>query len=240
MKSEGFIINEIEMQDKTTNAAKIKTTALYLLIGFLILGGLFAIITVLTGRFSHFEIKVLLTTLVIVFASIGSLSCSTYMTRSGRAWAGVAGITLAVFSASLLILDLWWEVRDTTVWYWKTVIVTAIFAAAFAHSLALLCVRLSHKYRWIKVITTVNIFLLAAVASTMIIFEMDNAVMFRAVMMLAILAALETLAIPILSKIVKYKREGESSTKRLTLTEREEGLYEDTQGNLYRVEKMEE
>ncbi len=56
--------------------------------------------------------------------------------------------------------------------------------------------------------------------------------------MLAILAALETLSIPILSKIVKYKREGESSTKRLTLTEREEGLYEDTQGNLYRVEKM--
>ncbi len=228
------------MKDKTTTAAKIKTTALYLLIGFLIVGGLFAIITVFTGRFSHFEIKVLLTTLVIVFASIGSLSCSTHMTRSGRTWPGVAGITLAVFSASLIILGLWWGVRDTAVWYWKTAIVTAIFAAAFAHSLTLLCVRLSHKYRWIKAITTVNIFLLAAVTSTMIIFEMDNAAMFRAVIMLAILAALETLAIPILSNIVKCKQEGESSTKRLTLTERKKGLYEDTQGNLYRVEKIEE
>lgn len=232
------------MKEKTTTA--MKTVLLYLLIGFLMLSALFAIITVLTGRFSHFEIKVLLTAMVIVFTSIGSLSCSTYMARSGRTWPGVAGITLAVFSASLIILGLWWGVRDYRVEYWKTAIVTATFAAAFAHSLALLSVRLPLKHLWIRVITTVNIFLLAAAISAMVIYiwEMHKAaglkaIMLRSIIMLAILAALETLAIPILSSMTRYKKEGENSMKRVILTEREEGLYEDPGGNLYRVEKVE-
>ena len=229
------------MTNKLTVAEKIKRGSLYCMICFWALGAIFAIVTVLTGQFKWFEIKVLLTAITIALASICALCCSIYTVRSGRKEPGLAGITLAVLSAALIICGLWFEIGMRTnfeVVYWKTTAILAIFAVAFAHSLALLCVRLPRKFLWLRIATTVNMFLIASAVSIMLVWEIEEDGAFRLVIVLAILAALATLIIPILSKVMNLEGKGETSPQ-LILTEREEGLYEDPGGNLYRVEKVE-
>lgn len=222
------------MEGKMEIAGRVKTVSLYFLIGFLVLTGVFAIFEVIAGEFGQNELKVLATMLVIVLASMGILCCSMYSEKSGHVVPGLSGTVLVIAAAFLLILGIWAGLRADT--YWKTTAIAGIFAVACAHALALLSVRLSTKYLWIRVTATVNIFLLAAVLSSFIISETMEESAFRLMIVLSILAALQTLIIPILKKVTETDEHARSD-KNLSLTRRADGLWEDIYGDVYSVER---
>jgi hypothetical protein len=137
-------------------------------------------------------------------------------------------------SAAMLISGAWSEINSEG--YWKTTAVLSVLAIACAHALALLSVRLRPAHSWIQIATAVTTLILAVVVSGMILGEVDDKGMFKLVAVLAILAALETLVIPILGRLNKGQAEPPSRT--LVLTERQDGRYQDRTGRIYEVHPM--
>ena len=225
-----------EMKQNADMISRVRKGSLYSFIGFLAISALLAITCVLSGEFGDFEIKVLITTSVIAVASICSLCCSAYSNRKENALPGLGGISVAAVSASMLIVGVWAEIDSEG--YWKATAICSVFAIAFAHSLALLAVELRPTYSWLRIGTGINIFALAALISVLILVEIDDDYegVFKLVAVLAILAALETLVIPILGRLAKVAptQAGEA----LSLTRREDGTYEDKGGRIYRVSEM--
>jgi hypothetical protein len=222
------------MKQSADMVSSVRKGFLYSFIVFLAISALLAITSVLFGKFGEFEIKVLVTTSVIAVASICSLCCSAYTSRSQNALPGIAGISVAGVSAAMLIIGVWTEMDSEG--YWKTTAILSVFAIAFAHSLALLAVRLRPTHSWLQLGTAINIFALAAIISGMIVGEIDDEGVFKFVAVLAILAALETLVIPILGGLAKAELRQVRET--LSLTKREDGIYEDERGHLYEVNEM--
>ncbi len=208
--------------------------SLYSFVGFLAVTALLAIGSVLSGRFGEFELKVLATTSVIAVASICSLCCCAYSARSKTLLPGLGGILVAGLGATMLISGVWSEVPSEG--YWKTTAILSVLAIACAHTLALLSVRLRPAHLWIQSATTVTILVLAGVISGMIVGEVDDKGMFKLVAVLAILAALETLVVPILGRLNKSQPEPLPQT--LVLTERQDGKFQDRGGRVYEVHLM--
>ena len=223
-----------EMKQNVDMISRVRKGSLYSFIGFLTISALLAITCVLSGEFGDFEIKVLITTSVIAVASICSLCCSAYSNRKENAWPGLGGISVAAVSAAMLIVGVWAEIDSEG--YWKATAICSVFAIAFAHSLALLAVELRPTYSWLRIGTGINIFALAALISVMILVEIDDEGVFKLVAVLAILAALETLVIPILGRLAKVAPTQAGDA--LSLTRREDGTYEDKGGRIYRVSEM--
>jgi hypothetical protein len=223
-----------DMKHDTDMISRVRKGSLYSFIAFLGISALLAITSVLSGKFGEFEIKVLITTSVIAVASICSLCCSAYTSRSQNSLPGVAGVSFAGISAAMLIIGVWAEMDSEG--YWKTTAVLSVFAIAFAHSLALLAVRLRPTHSWLQLGTAINIFALAAIISIMIVGEIDGEGMLKLVAILAILAGLETLVIPIVGRLAKTALSQVRET--LSLTKREDGVYEDKRGRLYEVNEM--
>ena len=149
------------MTEDDSSVGHIRKLSLYSFIAFLAVSALFAIFTVVFGEFGEFEAKVLVSTLVVTLASVCSLCCSAYATRTGITWPGVAGIVLAVVSAVLVIVGIWTEMEADG--YWKTTAILGLLAWAVAHALALLTVRLQRNHGWLQVASTVNILLIAGI-----------------------------------------------------------------------------
>jgi hypothetical protein len=144
---------------------------------------------------------------------------------------GTTGILLAMVAAALVITGVWSHAQSPH--FWKTTVVVSVFAIASAHCLALLAIRIPTSRSWLRWLTGTNIFLLAGVVAYMVVAEPHSDGMFRLVTVLAILAALETLIIPILSWVDK------SGTPRtLVLTERGDGTYCDKDGRVYQVTEV--
>jgi len=223
-----------EMKQAENAAGRVRKGSLYSFIVFLSISALLAITSVLSGKFGEFEIKVLITTSVIAVASICSLCCSAYSSRRQNSLPGIAGVSLAGVSAAMLILGVWTEMHSDG--YWKTTAILSVFAVAFAHLLALLAVRLRPTHSWLQIGTAITIFSLAAFISYLILGEFNDEGAFKLVAVLAILAALETLVIPILGRLAKAKPNQAKQT--LSLIKREDGMYEDQQGRLYEVNEM--
>ncbi len=174
----------------------------------------------------------LATTSIIAVCSVCALCCSLHVTRSGRLPAGATGMAVAVAAALLLISGMWLELHSEP--YWKATAIACIFALAFSHSLALLAIRLESPHHRLQAAATVTIFALAGLASLMILGEIDNEGFFKLLAVLGILAALETLVIPILARPART-RPGRPA---LRLVPAEDGLYRDDQGRRYRVDPV--
>lgn len=222
------------MKQNSDVISRVRKGSLCSFIVFLVISALLAITSVLSGKFGVFEIKVLVTTSVIAVASICSLCCSAYTSRSQNSLPGIAGISVAGVSAAMLITGVWTEMDSAG--YWKTTAIFSVFAIAFAHSLALLAVHLRATHSWLQLGTVVNIFALATIISVLIVGEIDDEGIFKFVAVLAILAALETLVIPILGRLAKAEPSQVGET--LSLTKREGGIYEDERGHLYEVNEL--
>lgn len=224
-----------DMKQDVDAANRMRKGSLYSFIAFLSASALLAIGCVLFGDFRGFVMKVLITTSVITVASICSLCCSVHAGRTANFLPGVAGIFLAGVSATMLILGVW--TRMHPVGYWKTSGIVGVFAVAFAHSLLLLAIGLRRTHRWLRLAAAINIFALAGLISFMILNEIDDDMgVFRLLIVLAILAALETLVIPILARMAKVRPTQARQT--LSLTKREDGSFEDERGQLYEVNEM--
>ncbi len=209
----------------------VRKACLYSFIAFLAFSALLAIFCVLLGKFGDFEGKVLITTSVIAAASICALCCSAHSSRFQIRAPGTGGMLLAAASAVMIISGVWGQFRSPS--YWKTTAVISVFAVATAYCLALLLVRLPATQRWLPVLTGINIYVLATVIASMVVWEKGDAGMFKLAAVLAILAALETLVIPILSRVAKPM-----VRKTLVLTQRDDGTYADKSGRVYQVTEM--
>jgi hypothetical protein len=206
----------------------VRKACLYSFIAFLALSAVLAIFCVVLGKFGDFEGKVLVTTSVIAGASICALCCSAYSGRVQNHAVGGGGILLAAASAVLIISGVWGQFHAPA--YWKTTAIVAVFAVATAHCLTLLLVRLPDSHRWLRALTTINIYLLATVVAVMIVWQTGDGSVFKLAAVLAIVAALETLVIPILSRVARP-----AAARTLVLTQRDDGTYTDKSGRIYLV-----
>ncbi|MFA6816569.1 MAG: hypothetical protein WCS73_09780 [Lentisphaeria bacterium] len=195
---QGDFSNGSTVEPNTTAISHVRKASLYSFIGFLVFSAILAIFSVISGSFSEFKIKVLITTSAIAVVSICSLCCSAYSGRAENQLPSFGGIALAGISAAMLIFGIWAELGSEE--YWKTTVVLCVFAIASAHLLALLAVRLRPTLLWLQIATTISILVFALFISGMIFWEMYDEGSFKIVAVLAILAALETLVIPILGR----------------------------------------
>ena len=218
--------------------------SLYSFITFLSGTALIAIVSILSGDIGEFELKTLCTTSVVALASICALCCGAYYGRTGHYFPALAGSVLAVLSALLIINGVWIEISIFKDAYWKLSFILLIFAIGFAHSLALLMIRLPPSHSWLRIMTTATIFLLALVISGMIISEFDDDFGFKTIGVLSVLVSLQTLVIPILGRINRIKPQvGSQKTEtcceeELNLARTKDGLYVDGNGNLYKVTQV--
>ena len=125
-----------------------KTVFLYLFIASVSVSALIGIGVILFGSFGDLEIRVLLTTLTITVTSIFGLACGAYLERT-NVKLPVAGIILAVFSASLWLIVIWRH-QAAIVWYIKTTMTLTILAYASSHLSLLSLARLEKKFLWIR------------------------------------------------------------------------------------------
>jgi len=213
----------------------------YSAIAGLVAGALYAIYIVLFGEFDEFEVKVLLTTLVISVASIGWLCCSSYHSQRREPIAAIGGALLMAAAAGLMVNAIWAEVDSDE--YWKLTLSLTIWAVAVSHFLMLVALRLRKGMWWIHIAAGVTIGLLATVLTSIVldgVNEAESVMKFSVV--LCILVTLETLVIPILSRVAGPPKEIAEPDGQLratvTLTALADGTYEDAQGRRYRVEEI--
>src|SRR5699024_4384372 len=208
--------------------ARLKLVSLYCFIVFLVISALLAIVTVLSGNFGEFELKVLLTTSVIAAASVCGLCCGVYVQRNGTSWPGAIGVGLAWLAAILFICGAWLEVPDEG--YWRVTVILGIFAIATAHVLSLLGLRLRPAHDWLKPIAAITILALATAVSLVVwsLFWGDWIAggVWNLITVLAIICVLETLVLPILARLAAADAaNAEPAAAQLLLTHRGDDLY---------------
>jgi hypothetical protein len=208
--------------------------ALYSFVVFLSISALLAIGCVCGGKFGELEVKVLLTTLTITLASICALCCGAYAKHGRSAVPSACGIALAGMTAALVIVGVWMEIEQEG--YWKAAAVLGVFTVASAHALALLGVRLAPGHGWLKVGAAAAIGLLAAVLSGMIMESVSDD-HWELVAVLAIIGALATLVIPIMSKAAGGRAPA-AAAGALVLRPRGDGLYSDEAGAVFEVKRV--
>jgi hypothetical protein len=211
----------------------IRKLFLWIFLGFLVLTALVGIISVLSGEFGKIQVKILGTCLTISAASICSMACAAFMEKRRRRWLGLSGILLSIITAALVIIGIWPEIESDE--YWKTTGTLAVFAVAFAHGFLLLLPTLDDHHKWIQVVTSVSIGILALQLAIAIWGEIDSETYFRFVGVTAILVVLETLVIPIL---IKFRQGDGNEIKQLVLQCVREDVYEDASGKRYQVSRI--
>src|SRR5699024_4671635 len=131
---------------------------------------------------------------------------------------------LAFVAAALIVLGTWAEIDSEG--YWHSTITIGVFAVAAAHTLALLGLRLLPSHAWLKPVTAVTIFSLAAIVSLFITTAaFDEDVTWKVMIVLAIVVVLETLVIPLLTRLAGAEDEPDRQT--LTLSRKADGVYAD-------------
>lgn len=216
------------------NSRDLKRTLLKVFIGFLSLTAGIAILSVVTGEFGDFQVKVLATTLTISAASICSMSCAAFIEiRRKKVW-GAIGIGVACLAACLVIGGVWGEFSDDE--YWRATGSCIVVAVAFAHGFLLVLPSLAPVFRWIFLAGPVCIGVLA-VQILLILWEVtDSELFFRAVTVNSILVVLLTLVVPILMRMGGARSTGATEVETsIRLTRRYKDVFADDEGALFRV-----
>jgi len=216
------------------NSRELKRTLLKVFIGFLSLTAAIAILSVLTGEFGEFQVKVLATTMTISAASICSMSCAALSEIRRKKVLGAVGIGFACVAACLVIGGVWGEFSDQD--YWRTTGSCIVVAVAFAHGFLLVLPSLAPAYRWIFLAGPVCIGLLG-IQILLVLWEVtDSDLFFRAATVNSILVVLLTLVVPIFMRIggSRSMSATESDTS-IRLTRRYSDVFVDGDGALYRV-----
>lgn len=180
----------------------VKRTVLYSLIASVALGAILAIYFVLANTWGWYEVRIILTTIVVAGASICIMACDLSRTPKGWNILPYTGFALTTTTAVLMLFGMWAKVY--TDYYWQSTCAICTFALATVHISLLSVVPLSGRLKVVSYIAYQVILGLAAVIVMMIIevFHGDDHV-FRLMVVLAIIDAALTLAIPLLSRIAK-------------------------------------
>jgi hypothetical protein len=182
--------------------SRLKQPLLYSLIASILIGAVLGIVLILRNTWGWFEVRVMLTTLVIALASVACLACELSRRPSGRNLSSILGLVLSAISGIMWLFCVWLEPNDD--WVWKSVVTISILALANVHVCLLSNARLAQRFRWVFAVTVQIIFGLAFLILAMIWFEIDSPVVWRIVAMLSILVAAMTLIIPILHRIGRH------------------------------------
>ncbi|MFZ5833660.1 MAG: hypothetical protein ACOY3P_26540 [Planctomycetota bacterium] len=174
---------------------------LYALVTSVILGAILGILIVLRGTWGWYEVRVILTTIVIAVASLGGLACDLSRTPRGANLLPIGGLVLTLAAAGLILLGMWSDFYAD--WYWKTTATTSIFAVATVHVCLLSIARLARRFRWVFLVACQVIFGLALLLSVVIVGDFHGDRLFRVIAAVAIVDAALTLSIPLLHRISK-------------------------------------
>jgi hypothetical protein len=233
-----------DRQAGPSGMSRLTKSFLYSFILFLSISALISIVAVLGGKFSEFEVKVILTSVVIALSSICCMCCGAFIQWRGIRAPGYVGMALALLAGALLIIAMWAEIDDKE--YYKVSVTVSVFAIAFAHFLVLCVATLKPGHLWVRVVAGIAIFCLAALISGLVIGEDFNGEgVWKLVAVLAIVVALTTLTIPILHRIGRAELaesaeslSAPSARDRLVLTPRPDGTYAAGDGRIYRVTEI--
>lgn len=182
-----------------TDVRRLKKPLLYSLIASVVLGAIIGIILVLRNTWGWFEIRVMLTTVIIAVASLCGLACELSKLPFGLNGLPRAGLVLTCLAAAILLLGMWTD--NDSEQFWKVAITICIFAVATVHVCLLSIARLAGRFRWISFIGTQLIFGLAVTLAVAILSEIDSEGIWRFIAALSIVVAAITLVIPILHRI---------------------------------------
>lgn len=220
------------------------------LLGLSVLGLLFtalvAIAAVLIGSFNDPVIRVLLSALVVVFASLGTL-VSTSPRLAGMVKLLGSGTLIGIWLLALNWLGvIWWP----EIWFTREEfglqlsLGATIFVIGGVHSLGLMAVRLPGRFGLLRPFTAGLITVTAMLLQVLVfgLVSSDEAVL-KAWAVLSVLIAFGTLLIAILGResfsrggLLSFPDATESSFPQvLTLTRQADGRYRDRRGNWYVV-----
>lgn len=212
---------------------ELRKRSLKVFLGFLGLTALTAIVSVLSGDFGEFEFKVLATSFTISTASICSMSSAAFIETKRRTGIGLCGIFFTSVGALFLIAGLWIEIDSEE--YWKFTVTMIVAAISFAHAFLLVLPKLDDGQKWIQPMSSVTIAILSLLIVMAVWGEIDSEGYYRFLAAVAIVLALQTLAIPILMKLKKGNAE---QSRRLVLDLVVDDIYKDSDGKQYRLEEI--
>ncbi len=179
--------------------SSLKRLMLKLLTGSVVLGAIAGVVIILRGQWNWFEVRVMITTIVLAVASLCGLACD--LSRTPRRSNGLpyVGMLLTFVTTVLLMIAIWPEFESE--WYLKTIGVFAIFTLATVQVCLLSIARLAKRFSWVYLIAIQIVYGLAILASVMLVWEIDGDRALRFLAALSIVDAALSLLIPLLHRI---------------------------------------
>lgn len=210
----------LNMKSDTEN--RVKRVLLYSLIVSVILGAALGLFIVLRGEWSWYEVRIVLTTIVIAAGSILGLACDLSKVPCSANLLPRTGMLLTIIATILGLFGIWAESLIDTFeeGYWKSTAITIAFAVATVHVCLLSIAKLAGGFRYVYYIATQVIFGVASLIAAMVLFELDGESFFRPLAALSIIAVALTLIIPLLHRISRSRHSASAYDLATPLEER--------------------
>ena len=202
-------------------------------LGFLVVTAVLAIYSILTDTFGPLQAKILGTSAIISAASILSMACAAFLERRRIPWLGFTGIASAVAAALVAIIAIWGEIENRDMI--RAIMSLVVVAVGFAHAFLLVLPQLDRNQEWVQKASSTIIAVLAIMLIAMIWGDFESEWYARILSVMAILTGLVTLTVPLMMRL---RKESHEAVRKLALTEREDGLFEDSDGTVFRVEEV--
>ena len=202
-------------------------------LGFLVVTAVLAIYSILTDTFGPLQAKILGTSAIISAASILSMACAAFLERRRIPWLGFTGIASAVAAALVSIIAIWGEIENRDMI--RAIMSLVVVAVGFAHAFLLVLPQLDRNQEWVQKASSTIIAVLAIMLIAMIWGDFESEWYARILSVMAILTGLVTLTVPLMMRL---RKESHEAVRKLALTEREDGLFEDSDGTVFRVEEV--
>jgi hypothetical protein len=184
----------------------VKKAFFYSLIVSVILSACIGVLTILQGHYGWVEVRILLTTVTVVGASICGLACGAYLASRHGQVLPLLGIGLTFLAAGMVILGIWTELPSAG--YWQIAAVSGVLSVACAHLSLLSMARLTEGYQWSLTAAYIAIFGVAALIIALIVSPRSmsgiaGAGVFQLLGVATIIDAAITILIPIFHRLSK-------------------------------------
>lgn len=177
-----------------------KKTFLNLFIITLLSTAIIGILLLSLGTFDDFQVKILFTSLSLMYFSLTGLCASSSIHIRFKKFSFI-GVTISVISFLINMFAIWFEIGDLL----KVIFTGMILSLAFAHISILFMLEVNNKmlltFRFINISTvTIISFLLILLVSTD---SYNNLLLLRFIGIFSILVIISGAAIPLLKKLEK-------------------------------------
>ena len=211
---------------------------LWLFVGCLAFTAAVAMVTVLSGSFNEFVLRVLASSASVSAASVCGMACTAFVERGGHRRWGQAGVVLAVATLVVALATLWTDnPSDEQI---RLTMVKVVWSVAAGHGELLLLPRLARDHSWVQRVAVAAIATLALLLTYVVIDTDPGEWMGRLIATVSILVALLTLVVPVLWKLGGDARNAPAAREQLLLTRSEDGCWSDDRGRRYSVQPLDE